>query len=126
MKRMFQAAVVAAAVLAVPVLSVAAQAAPATKTAPAATAKAKPSPDTKATSGTVYSARGVVKSIDASSLVLTEKAGKKKSHDVRFVLDPSTQKDANIAAGSAVRVKYHNDAKKHVATEIRAGSGKKS
>ncbi len=125
MKRMFQAAVVAAAVLAVPVLSVAAQAAPATKTAPAATAKA--SPDTKATSGTVYSARGVVKSIDASSLVLTEKAGKKKkSHDVRFVLDPSTQKDANIAAGSAVRVKYHNDAKKHVATEIRAGSGKKS
>lgn len=124
MKRMFQATVVAAAVLAVPVLSVAAQAAPATKTAPAATAKA--SPDTKATSGTVYSARGVVKSIDASSLVLTEKAGKKKSHDVRFVLDPSTQKDANIAAGSAVRVKYHNDAKKHVATEIRAGSGKKS
>jgi len=45
---------------------------------------------------------------------------------VHFVVDSSTQKDANIAAGSTVHVKYHNDAKKHVATEIRAGSGKKS
>ena len=123
MKKLFQAAVVAAAVLAVPALSLAAQTTPAAPT----TAKAKAKSDSKAAAGTVYSAKGVVKSLDGSTLVLTEKSSKKKkSHDVHFVVDASTQKDANIAAGSTVHVKYHNDAKKHVATEIRAGSGKKS
>jgi hypothetical protein len=120
MKKIFQAAVVAAAVLAVPAMSLAAQ------TKPAATVSAQAKPAAKAAPAAVRSARGVVKSMDASSLVLTEKAGKKKkSHDVRFVLDNSTQKDGNVAVGSAVQVKYHNDAKKHVATEVRA-AGKKS
>lgn len=122
MKKLFQAAVVAAAVLAVPALSLAAQTTPAAPT----TTKAKAKSDSKAAAGTVYSAKGVVKSLDGSTLVLTEKSSKKKSHDVHFVVDASTQKDANIAAGSTVRVKYHNDAKKHVATEIRDGSAKKS
>ena len=121
MKKLFQAAVVAAAVLAVPALSLAAQTTPA-----ATTTKTKAKSDSKAAAGTVYSAKGVVKSLDGSTLVLTEKSSKKKSHDVHFVVDASTQKDANIAAGSTVQVKYHNDAKKHVATEIRAGSAKKS
>ena len=122
MKKLFQAAVVAAAVLAVPALSLAAQTTPA-----ATTTKTKAKSDSKPAAGTVYSAKGVVKSLDASTLVLTEKSSKKKkSHDVHFVVDASTQKDANIAAGSTVQVKYHNDAKKHVATEIRAGSAKKS
>lgn len=121
MKKLFQAAVVAAAVLAVPALSLAAQ------TTPAAPTTTKAKSGSKAAAGTVYSATGVVKSLDASTLVLTEKPSKKKkSHDVHFVVDSSTQKDANIATGSTVHVKYHNDAKKHVATEIRAGSGKKS
>jgi hypothetical protein len=128
MKKTFRAAVVAAAVLAVPALSLAAQAKQPAQTAPAASAKTKSdtkSASTKPASATVYSAKGVVKSIDSSTLVLTEKSGKKKrSHDVHFVLDPAVQKDANIAAGSSVRVKYHNDAKKHVATEIREGKGK--
>ena len=126
MKKTFQAAVVAAAVLAMPALSLAAQTKPA---APATSAKAdaKPNSGTKAASTTVYSAKGVVKSIDGSTLVLTEKSGKKKrSRDVHFVLDSAVQKDANVAAGSTVRVKYHNDAKKHVVTEIREGTGKKS
>jgi hypothetical protein len=127
MKKTFQAAVVAGVVLAAPALSLAAQTKPATQTAPAASATTTKAKAGKATSATVYSAKGVVKSIDASTLVLTEKSGKKKrSHDVQFVLDPSVQKDTNIAAGSTVRVKYHNDAKKHVATEVRAASTKKS
>jgi hypothetical protein len=111
MNKTFQAAVVAAAVLAAPALSLAAQTKPAAQTAPAA---AKSKTEAKPNSGakTVYSVSGVVKSIDTSTLVLTEKSGKKKrSRDVHFVLDPSVQKDANIAAGSTVRVKYHNDAK---------------
>jgi hypothetical protein len=123
MKKLFQAAVVAAAVLAVPAMSLAAQ------TTPAATASSKPAAKAaaaKSAPAALRSARGVVKSMDASSLVLTEQAGrKKKSHDVRFVLDNSTQKDGNVAVGSAVQVKYHNDAKKHVATEVLA-AGKKS
>jgi hypothetical protein len=128
MKKTFQAAVVAAAVLAMPAVSLAAQTKPATPAASAkAKADAKPSSGTKPASTTVYSAKGVVKSIDASTLVLTEKSGKKKrSRAVHFVLDPAVQKDANVAAGSTVQVKYHNDAKKHVVTEIREGSGKKS
>jgi hypothetical protein len=119
MKRMFQAVAVAVAVLALPALSLAAQTTPATATT-------KTNGAAKPTSATVYSAHGVVKSIDASSLVLTEKPSKKKSHDVKFVLDSSTQKDPKVAAGSTVKVKYHNDAKHHVATEIREASGKKS
>ena len=117
MKKMFQAAVVAAAVLAVPAMSLAAQ------TKPAATAQATPA--AKAAPA-VRSARGIVKSMDASTLVLIEKASrKKKSHDVRFLLDPSTQKDGNVVVGSTVRVTYHNDAKRHVATEVRV-AGRKS
>jgi uncharacterized cupredoxin-like copper-binding protein len=119
MKKLFQAAVVAAAVLAVPALSVAAQ------TKPAATAPSQANPAAKA--AVVHSARGVVKSMDASSLVLTEKtAKKKKSHDVKFVLDTSTQKTGNVGVGSTVQVKYHTDAKQRVVTEIRAAGGKKS
>jgi len=124
MKQMFRAAVVAAAVLAVPAMSLAAQAQAAG--APAKSA-AKTTAVTKTKAPTVHSATGVVKSIDASSLVLSETAGKKKgAREVRFVLEPSTQKDGNIAAGSTVRVKYHNDAKKHVATDVRVAGGKKS
>jgi hypothetical protein len=123
MKSMFQAAVVAAAVLAVPALGLAAQVKPAATTTaarPAMKPAAKP-----AAKATVHSARGVVKSMDPASLVITEKTGKKKSHDVTFVLDSSTQKTGSLAVGSTVQVKYRNAASQHVATEVRAG-GKKS
>jgi hypothetical protein len=58
--------------------------------------------------------------------VITEKTGKKKSHDVTFVLDSSTQKTGTLAVGSTVQVKYHNSASQHVATDVRVAGGKKS
>ena len=39
---------------------------------------------------------------------------------MHFVVDASTKKEANIAAGSTVTVMYHNDATKHVATDVKA------
>jgi hypothetical protein len=119
MKKMIQAAVMAAAVLAIPALSFAAQAKPA-----ATPVAAKPAVKTTAKPA-LHSTRGVVKSIDPASLVISAKTGK-KSHDMSFVLDNSTQKTGNPAVGSTVQVKYHNAAKQHVATEVRATGAKKS
>ena len=119
MKQMFQAVVVAAAVLAVPAMSLAAQtktAAPAKQTAPAKPAAAKPATAKPA----VHTAQGVVKSMDASSLVLTEKSKK----DVTFVVDASTKKEGDVAVGSTVHVTYKDDASQHIATDIKAASAK--
>ena len=115
MKQMFQAGGVAAAVLAVPAMSLAAQTKPAAsakQTAPAQpAATAKPA---------VHTAQGVVKSMDASSLVLTEKSKK----DVTFVVDASTKKEGDVAVGSTVHVTYKDDASQHFATDIKAASAK--
>jgi hypothetical protein len=106
MKKMFQAAVVAAAVLAVPTMSLAAQ------TKPAASAK-------KAAPAATHSAKGVVKSMDASSLVVTE-----KGKDVSYVLDASTKKEGDPAVGSTVTVMYHTDGTTHIATDVKAAPAK--
>ena len=127
MKQLFRAAVVGAAILAVPAMSLAAQT-PAMQPKAAATAGSArtPAKATKPARTAVRSAQGVVKSMDASTLVLAEKSGKKGNREVRFVLDPAVQKDSAVAVGSNVQVKYHNDAKQHVVTEIRPASGRKS
>jgi hypothetical protein len=104
MKKMLQAAVVAAAVLAVPAMSFAAQAKPAAKhTATAAT----------------HSAKGVVKSMDATTLVVTE-----KGKDVSYVLDSSTKKEGDPAVGSTVTVMYKTEGTQHVATDVKASAPK--
>ena len=121
MQKTYQAVLIAAAVLASPWAGFAAQAKPApaaAKAAPAATTTRKPAAAT-------HTAHGVVKSMDTSSLVITEKAGK-KSREMQFVLDPSTQKEGNVSVGSPVQVKYHDEAKQHVATDVRATGAKKS
>ena len=96
MKKMFQAAVVAAAVLAVPAMSLAAQTTPAAPT----TTSRRSGP--KAAAATIYTAKGVVKSMDATSLVVTEKRQEEEVHDVRYVLDASTKKEGDPAVGSTV------------------------
>ena len=103
MKKMFQAAVVAVAVLAVPAMSFAAQTKPAKKSATAAS----------------HSARGVVKSMDATTLVVTE-----KGKDVSYVLDPSTKKEGDPAVGSNVTVMYKTEGTQHVATDVKASAAK--
>ena len=103
MKRLMQAAVVAMAVLAVPAMSLAAQP-KAMKGSKSATA--------------VHTAKGVVKSMDGSSLVITEGMGA-KAHEMQFVVDTSTAKEG-AAVGSPVVVKYHDDGSRHVATAVSA------
>jgi hypothetical protein len=138
MKKLFQAAVVTAAVLALPAMSLAAQAkpaatakAPATQTSsaqattPAKAPAAKAGSTAKTASAAAHSARGVVKSLDASSRVITQKAGK-STKEMSFVLDNSTQKEGDVAVGTPVQVTYHNAAKQHVASAVKATSAKKS
>jgi hypothetical protein len=43
-----------------------------------------------------------------------------------FVLDNSTQKEGDVAVGTPVQVTYHNAAKQHVASAVKATSAKKS
>lgn len=137
MKKLFQAAVVTAAVLALPAMSLAAQAKPAaTAKAPAAQAgsaqpakpakapAAKAARTEKSATAAAHSARGVVKSMDASSLVITQKSGK-TTREMSFVLDNSTQKEGEVAVGTPVQVTYHNAAKQHIASAVKATGAKK-
>jgi hypothetical protein len=112
MKKMLQAAAVAAAVLAVPAMSLAAQ----TKTAGAPPAK---STTHKTETAATHSAKGVVKSMDATSLVVTE-----KGKDVSYVLDASTKKEGDPAVGSNVTVMYKTEGTQHVATDVKAAAAK--
>src|SRR4051812_40975524 len=110
MKKMMQAAVVAAAVLAVPAMSLAAQ------TKPAGAPPAK-SAATKTASAATHSAKGVVKSMDATTLVVTE-----KGKDVSYVLDPSTKKEGDPGVGSNVTVMYKTEGTQHIATDVKASA----
>ncbi len=137
MKKLFQAAVVTAAVLALPAMSMAAQAKPAAAAKTPATqassaqasTPAKPAAKARtakaAPAAAAHTARGVVKSMDASSLVISQKAGK-TTKEMSFVLDNSTQKEGDVAVGSSVQVTYHNAAKLHHASAVKVTSAKKS
>jgi len=67
-----------------------------------------------------HSVKGVVKSIDNSSLVIS----RKKGGDMTFVLDSSTAKDGSPAAGSDVSVRYRTEGKTMVATAVTAQPAK--
>jgi hypothetical protein len=88
----------------------------------AQTTKSSKSTSTKSASTATHSVQGVVKSVDASSLVIT-KSGK-KGGDMTFKLDPTTQKDGSIASGSTVSVRYHMDGSSMVATAVNAEAPK--
>lgn len=72
-----------------------------------------------------HAVRGVVRSIDDKSLVLTESGG--KHAEETFALNASTQRTGSIAPGTAVSVRYREDGATHVATAIRvAPAGRKA
>lgn len=85
------------------------------------TKSAKPAAAKPASTAT-HSVQGVVKSVDASSLVIT-KSGK-KGGEMTFKLDSTTQKDGSIANGSAVSVRYRMDGSSMVATAVNAEAPK--
>ena len=110
MRKYIASALLAAAVMAVPVVGFATrpQAAPATAKKEATKTAAKAAP-THATSG-------VVKSVDDSTLVITK--GGKKPEDMTFTLNANTHKEGAVAVGAPVSVRYHEDGKTHVATAV--------
>ena len=110
MRKYIASAVLATAVMAVPVAGFATmpQAAPAAAKKEATKTSTKPAP-THATSG-------VVKSVDDSTLVITK--GGKKPEDMTFMLNANTHKEGAVAAGAPVSVRYHEDGKTHVATAV--------
>jgi hypothetical protein len=63
-----------------------------------------------------HTVKGTVKSLDNSSLVLSQKKG----GDMTFVVDNATAKQGSPAVGSEVSVKYHTEGKTMMATAITA------
>ena len=78
---------------------------------------AKP-PAAKPAAAATHSVQGVVKSIDASSLVITRSG--KKGGEMSFKLEPSTHQEGSIAAGSTVSIRYRMDGSSMVATAVNA------
>jgi hypothetical protein len=100
-------------------VSGAAQAAPQTSTKKDA---AKPASTAKPATAASHSVKGVVKSIDASSLVIS-RSGKAGS-DMTFTLNADTKKDGAPAVGSSVSVRYRTEGSTNVATAVTAQAAK--
>ena len=117
--RTFRTAIVMAILLGIPALGLAFTPAgsqtkpPAKSGAPAA----KPAAATHATSG-------VIKSVDATSLVITKMNGK-KSEDVSFALNSTTQKKGDMTVGATVDVRYRTEGSSNVATAVTVHAKKK-
>jgi len=69
-----------------------------------------------------HAIRGVVKSVDASSLVITRPG--KKAGDLSFVLEPATLQEGTVAVGSTVSVRYRTEGKTLVATAVTPNAAK--
>jgi hypothetical protein len=70
-----------------------------------------------------HATKGTVKSIDDTKLVITRSP--KGGHEMSFVVNPSTQRQGDVAVGSTVEVRYHTEASKNIATTISVQSAKK-
>src|SRR5262245_2588091 len=90
----------------------------------AQTAQPAPNAAAKPAAAATHSVQGVVKSVDASSLVIT-KSGK-KGGDMTFKLDTTTQRDGSITTGTPVSVRYRMDGSSMVATAVNAEASKAS
>jgi hypothetical protein len=65
-----------------------------------------------------HATKGVVKSIDASTLVITHKS--KTGGEMTFALEPATHLQGTVAVGTQVDVRYREDGKTYVATAVTA------
>ena len=97
----------------------------AAQAAQATTAKkdaAKPAATAKPAAAASHSVKGTVKSMDASSLVIT-KSGK-AGGDMTFTVNADTKKDGAPAVGSSVSVRYRTEGSTNVATAVTAQAAK--
>ena len=67
-----------------------------------------------------HATKGVVKSVDANTLVITHKG----KTDMTFALNPATHLQGTVAVGTSVDVRYREDGKTYVATAITAQPSK--
>ena len=65
-----------------------------------------------------HATTGIVKSVDATTLVITRTG--KAGGDMTFALDPATHRQGTVAVGTPVAVRYHENGKTYVATAITA------
>ena len=65
-----------------------------------------------------HATRGVVKSVDASTLVITRTG--KMGGEMTFAVNPATHHQGTVAVGTPVAVRYREDGKTYVATAITA------
>jgi hypothetical protein len=90
-----------------------------------ATAKkdaAKPAATAKPAAAASHSVKGTVKSMDASTLVIT-KSGK-AGGEMTFTVNADTKKDGAPAVGSPVSVRYRTEGSTNVATAVTASAPK--
>jgi hypothetical protein len=112
MRKYIATAALAAAVIATPIAGLAA-----TRQAPAAAKKEA----TSGTSGTAKAApthatKGVVKSVDDATLVITRHG--KKPEDMTFTMNANTHKEGAVAVGAPVSVRYQENGTSHIATAV--------
>jgi hypothetical protein len=69
-----------------------------------------------------HSLTGVVKSVDATTLVIT-RAGKSPG-EMTFVLTPATHRDGPIVVGAAIQVRFRVEGRTQIATALRAAPAK--
>ena len=68
----------------------------------------------------IHATKGVVKSIDDSTLIVTKAAG--KGPETRFSVNSSTVREGSIATGASVDVRYRVEGTSKIATAISAGA----
>jgi hypothetical protein len=66
----------------------------------------------------MHATKGVVKSVDASTLVITRTG--KKGGEMTFAMNPDTHSQGTVAVGTPVAVRYREEGKTYVATAITA------
>ena len=89
---------------------------------PAASSSAKPAKAAASKSVATHTTNGTVKSVDATSLVITKSGS--KPQEMTFALDPSTQKQGSVEVGSMVTVHYKTEGSTMTATAITAKPAK--
>ena len=80
-------------------------------------------PHTAPTAVSNHALSGVVKSVDATTLVVT-RVGKSPG-EITFVLSPSTHRDGAIGVGATVQVRFRTERDTHIATAVLATASKR-
>ena len=78
----------------------------------------------KHASAASHATTGVVKSVDANTLVITRPG--KKGGEMTFTVNPSTHREGAVEVGSNVSVRYQQEGSSRIATAITARPAKQT